>query len=1050
MKKQKGFISILGGVGIAVLAIAFLGFQGFTNKNVGDTIRSLPVATFLGLTDTPNTYVGQANKIVSVNAGETALEFSAAAVTAPCGIDTQIQFNDSGAFGCDTGFTWSKTIDTLGLPAGSIISWDSDDFTITGNTGAGQLEFAGATNYQFDGNLFPSGSGAMDLGGSGNTWNNIWLSASSTIWLANVPFLSRASSSNDGIKVGNGSANAIITSNGTFDLVLQTGNPTTGNIQLTDGANGNITIAPNGTGKTYLKNSVSTFGALLDTATIATSNKTFTFPNLSGTFAVAVSDTATVDLTFTGGTITADFASMAISQFDNDSAYLSGIVPLALGGTGADLFPATIGDILYADSPGTFAKLAGNTTTTKNWLSQTGDGLASQAPVWETLTLQDSGWFVGARLTALGTTQATALALSGNYSFQEITTSSNGVNEGVILPAPTLETIVAVKNADKTNNVVVYPAVGTKIDGGLANVSVSLPPNGMGLVIASSISEFYLMRGVTFDTTAPAALGSADVGTALTVSRNDHVHPSVNLATGSGVTGTLAAAFFPALTGDVTTSAGSLATSIANNAVTNTDIRDSGALSVIGRSANSSGDPADISATAASGAVLRESGSVLGFGTIVAAGIASDAITEAKLKAVDAAVDEDIITYESTTGDFEYHTCAEITGSAGLCDGNDASGSFDSTTIDATTWSDGLNASNVWTFDLSGTDTTLTFGSDLFTFNGGVTLTTGNNFILGTTQWNTGDSIDGEQIANDTIDDDSIDFADVTGIDITLTDAGAITASGLITGNANLNIANGATSSGILKILEDTDDGSNFATFQVPALAADTVYILPADDGDASEQLQTNGSGTLSWEAPGFSSMVIQSFTVAGAGTYTPTSGMKFAKVICTGGGGNSGTAANTDSVTGGGGGGGTAIRIYTAAEIGVDEAYVVGAATTDSTFSAGGTLLTCGAGEDTAEGAGGTVWVDNGGAGGTASGGTTNLTGQGGGLGVIATTTVGFGGTGGASYWGGGAVAATSDTIGVAGTNWGSGAAGAHAAGATDRAGANGAVGIIYIEEYI
>jgi hypothetical protein len=41
---------------------------------------------------------------------------------------------------------------------------------------------------------------------------------------------------------------------------------------------------------------------------------------------------------------------------------------------------------------------------------------------------------------------------------------------------------------------------------------------------------------------------------------------------------------------------------------------------------------------------------------IDATDIAADAITEAKLKAVDAAVDEDILTFESTTGDFEWLT----------------------------------------------------------------------------------------------------------------------------------------------------------------------------------------------------------------------------------------------------------------------------------------------------------------------------------------------------------------------------------------------------------
>lgn len=46
-------------------------------------------------------------------------------------------------------------------------------------------------------------------------------------------------------------------------------------------------------------------------------------------------------------------------------------------------------------------------------------------------------------------------------------------------------------------------------------------------------------------------------------------------------------------------------------------------------------------------------------------------------------------------------------------------GSFDSTTVDATTWSDGANASNTWTFDVSGTDTTATFGNNNWIFGTG-------------------------------------------------------------------------------------------------------------------------------------------------------------------------------------------------------------------------------------------------------------------------------------------------------------------------------------------
>jgi hypothetical protein len=68
------------------------------------------------------------------------------------------------------------------------------------------------------------------------------------------------------------------------------------------------------------------------------------------------------------------------------------------------------------------------------------------------------------------------------------------------------------------------------------------------------------------------------------------------------------------ITGDVTISAAGV-TAIGTAKVTSAMLRDSGAISVIGRSANSTGVPADISATV-DGHVLRRSASTLGFGTI--------------------------------------------------------------------------------------------------------------------------------------------------------------------------------------------------------------------------------------------------------------------------------------------------------------------------------------------------------------------------------------------------------------------------------------------------
>jgi len=64
--------------------------------------------------------------------------------------------------------------------------------------------------------------------------------------------------------------------------------------------------------------------------------------------------------------------------------------------------------------------------------------------------------------------------------------------------------------------------------------------------------------------------------------------------------------------------------------VTNAKLRHSAALSVVGRSADSAGAPADIAA-AADGEVFRRSGTAVGFGQVATAGIADDAVTNDKL-----------------------------------------------------------------------------------------------------------------------------------------------------------------------------------------------------------------------------------------------------------------------------------------------------------------------------------------------------------------------------------------------------------------------------------
>lgn len=80
------------------------------------------------------------------------------------------------------------------------------------------------------------------------------------------------------------------------------------------------------------------------------------------------------------------------------------------GGTNQSSY--AIGDTLYASAANTLSKLTGNITTTKQYLSQTGNGAASAAPVWATIAGTD---ITGAALTKVDDTNVT-LTLGGTPS----------------------------------------------------------------------------------------------------------------------------------------------------------------------------------------------------------------------------------------------------------------------------------------------------------------------------------------------------------------------------------------------------------------------------------------------------------------------------------------------------------------------------------------------------------------------------------------------------------------------------------------------------------
>ena len=95
----------------------------------------------------------------------------------------------------------------------------------------------------------------------------------------------------------------------------------------------------------------------------------------------------------------------------------------AYGGTNQATY--TLGDILYSSASNTLSKLAGNTTATKKFLSQTGNGTISAAPSWSTLSGSDVG---------LGNVENTALSTwAGSTNLTTLGTIGTGTWNGSII-----------------------------------------------------------------------------------------------------------------------------------------------------------------------------------------------------------------------------------------------------------------------------------------------------------------------------------------------------------------------------------------------------------------------------------------------------------------------------------------------------------------------------------------------------------------------------------------------------------------------------------------
>ena len=278
-----------------------------------------------------------------------------------------------------------------------------------------------------------------------------------------------------------------------------------------------------------------------------------------------------------------------------------------------------------------------------------------------------------------------------------------------------------------------------------------------------------------------------------------------------------------------------------------------------------------------------------------------------------------------------------------------------------------------------------------------------------------------------------------------------------------LSLARGGTAAA----LTASNGGIFYSTASAGAILAGTAT--------AGLALLSGASTVPTWStSPPFTQSVVQVFT--STGTYTPTTGMKYAMIeVVGGGGGGGGTTggAGASSAGSGGGGGGYARKLATAAQVGASGTVTVNSGGTAGTSGGGtgGTGGTCsialaGTGTITISstgGAGGAGDTSNnttrpcaggsGGGGGVGSGGDFNVNGAPGITGIgFGAAALGLSGNGGSSALGGGGPGFTSGAAGSAGNtggNYGGGGSGSTSS-STTAAGGAGAKGIIIVTELI
>ena len=227
-------------------------------------------------------------------------------------------------------------------------------------------------------------------------------------------------------------------------------------------------------------------------------------------------------------------------------------------------------------------------------------------------------------------------------------------------------------------------------------------------------------------------------------------------------------------------------------------------------------------------------------------------------------------------------------------------------------------------------------------------------------------------------------------------------------------------------VLGTVDEGAGtFTPTGLPAIASQ----VEAEAGTDNAKMMTPLRAAQAIAAlGGLGGVNIQGFI--SSGTYTPTSGYKYALVIATGGGRGGFSVSSGGGGASGGPGGDTCMSILSLASLAAQTVTIGAGSNGTISPSAGGNTSV------------GTLVVAKGGGSGTANVGTFQISGSGGGGGLFYS-----GGAGGGTFWGPGAPRGTTSS-GVNATVYGGGGSGGYSSSGSVGSG-NGRSGAVFIVEF-